>query len=483
MKLTTRKVFVIILFLAIFLLTFRPVTDPDFWWHLRTGELILQTPQIPSQDPFSYTINGKPWITHEWAAEVLIYLAYRAGSFPLLMILFSLIITTAYILVYLRIPHEAKPYLGGLILLLGAAGSNPLWGVRPQMITLFFFSLYLFFLDRYAANHRLRDLVPLPLLMIAWVNFHGGYILGVGVIGLTLAGNLIDLLWRKLRLKQPVQELWKQWLTLALFFCLTTVAALLNPNGYKILIYPFQTLTDPSMQQYIQEWQSPDFSQTMWIPFAMILLLFVYTGLRGGRFSSTAQVLMLLFFCYAGLRDIRNIPLFALVASPPLADQLNSLISIKVETSPPTRLGSWINLLLVVLAVVAVAARFVQQSGKQSDEVNRTYPAQAVDWILANKPGGNLFNPYNWGGYLIWRLYPEYRVYIDGRADVYGSSFLSDYIELTVMKPGWEEQFQQQEIQTVLAEPNSVMANLLRQLPVWQVVFENENSVIFRLTP
>jgi len=69
--------------------------------------------------------------------------------------------------------------------------------------------------------------------MIAWVNFHGGYILGVGVIGLTLAGNLIDLLWRKLRLKQPVQELWKQWLTLALFFCLTTVAALLNPNGYK----------------------------------------------------------------------------------------------------------------------------------------------------------------------------------------------------------------------------------------------------------
>jgi hypothetical protein len=237
------------------------------------------------------------------------------------------------------------------------------------------------------------------------------------------------------------------------------------------------------MQQYIQEWQSPDFSQTMWIPYAMILLLFVYTGLRGGRFSSTAQVLIVLFFCYAGLRDMRNIPLFALVAVPPLADQLSSLISIKVETRAPTRLGSWINLLLVVLVVVAVAARFVQQSDMQTEEVNRIFPAQAVDWILTNKPGGNLFNPYNWGGYLIWRLYPEYRVYIDGRADVFGPSFLSDYVDLTRMKPGWEERFQQQDIQTVLAEPNSVMANLLRQLPAWNVVFENENSIIFSQVP
>ena len=104
MKLTIRQVFFIVLFLCLFLMTLRPIADPDFWWHLRTGQFILQTHAIPHIDPFSYTKAGQPWITHEWLSELLIYALFRLGSYGLLIFTFSIIITAAFLLTYLRSP-------------------------------------------------------------------------------------------------------------------------------------------------------------------------------------------------------------------------------------------------------------------------------------------------------------------------------------------------------------------------------------------
>ena len=481
MKLTTRQVFTIVLFLGIFLLTFRPVTDPDFWWHLRTGQWIVESRQIPFTDPFSYTRYGSPWITHEWLSEILIFLAYKAGGFTFLMLLFSLIITAAFATAYLRTPPGSRPYTAGFVVLLGAAGSNPLWGVRPQMITLLFFSLFLSLLDRFNRSRKIGDLIPLPLLMVLWVNVHGGYILGLAAIGVYIAGNAFDLLWKRVRHRESDKVLETSTLLLIGAFLLTTLAALVNPNGVKILLYPFQTLTDPSMQQYIQEWQSPDFSQSMWIPFALMILFLSYTGLRGGRSQSTTQTFLLLIFLYMGLRDMRNIPLFTIVAIPVIAAQLDALITIHPSTTPATRRSSLLNGALIFLALVAVVARFFQQAGIRESEIIKNYPVQAVNWIQENRPGGRIFNSYNWGGYLIWRLYPEYLVFIDGRADVYGSSFLSDYKGISTIKPGWQEEFARYDIATVLIEPNSVMANVLRQSSNWQISYEDQTSVIFSM--
>ena len=149
MRLTTRQLFVILLFIGLFLMTLRPVTDPDFWWHLRTGQLIVQSHVIPHTDPYSFTNIGKPWIAQEWLSELYMYGLYRLGSYGLLIFVFSLTITAAFFLSYLCCPEESRPYIAGFTLLLGAIATAPTWGVRPQMISLFFTSLVLYLLSRY----------------------------------------------------------------------------------------------------------------------------------------------------------------------------------------------------------------------------------------------------------------------------------------------------------------------------------------------
>ncbi len=166
MRFTIRQVFFIVLFLGLFLMTLRPIADPDFWWHLRTGQLIVQTHVIPHTDPFSFTKAGGPWITHEWLSELLMYALYQIGSYGLLIFFFSIIITGTFLLTYFRSPSETRPYVAGFILLLGAVSTAPTWGVRPQMISFLLTSLFLFLLDRYRRDGKLVSLIPLPLITV-----------------------------------------------------------------------------------------------------------------------------------------------------------------------------------------------------------------------------------------------------------------------------------------------------------------------------
>src|SRR5581483_8169077 len=175
------RLFTAILFVALFTMSVREISDPDFWWHLRTGQYIVETGTIPHTDPFAFTAQGKEWVTHEWLSEVIIYALYRVGELALLTLVFAGIITLALGLVYWR--SVGRPYLAWFALLLGALATAPTWGVRPQMISLLLMSVFLVLLDFYGAKDDWRFLVPLPILTALWVNLHSGYALGLVVIG------------------------------------------------------------------------------------------------------------------------------------------------------------------------------------------------------------------------------------------------------------------------------------------------------------
>ena len=192
MKLTIRNLFLIILFCGIFYLSLRPIVDPDFWWHLRTGQLIDQTQEIPNADPFSFTANAKQWVTHEWLSEFFIFELFKLGGYGLLIFIFSGIITASFLFAYLRCSKESKPYIAGFALLLGAITSAPIWGVRPQMFTLLFTSIFLFLLDRYRRNGNFKTLIPIPLITILWVNLHAGYIIGIAIEIIYIFGYLLE---------------------------------------------------------------------------------------------------------------------------------------------------------------------------------------------------------------------------------------------------------------------------------------------------
>ena len=481
MRLKIRQVFFIVLFIGLFLMTLRPIADPDFWWHLRTGQLIVQTHAIPHTDPFSFTKAGQPWVAHEWLSEIILYGLYRLGSYGLLVLVFSAIITGAFMLAYLRSPAETRPYVAGFTLLLGAIANAPTWGVRPQMISLFITSLFLYLLDRYRQEGKLKFILPLPLITLVWVNLHAGYFLGLAIIGIYIVGSLVDLLMAEFKKggEEAAPPTLKTILTLCAVLGACVLATLANPNGIHIIFYPFQTLTSQSMQQLIQEWFSPDFHQVAWQPLAWLILALIGAGMIGKKPVSPTKILLTLVFGYAALLSMRHVPLFAIVAIPILAEQIGSVVSIRSDVQTPSRLLRWTVPVLLVCIVLVTGLRFAQVVQGQSKTEADTFPKAAVDWILENKPQGNFYNTYGWGGYLIWRLYPEYRVYIDGRADVYGDEFIFDYTSIYRSELGWEDKLESQNVQTVLLEPHAPLANTLHLSADWKIAFEDQVSIIF----
>lgn len=503
---TTLRLFTAILFVALYVMTVREIADPDFWWHLRTGQYIVETANVPHSDIYSFTNAGKEWVTHEWLSEVAMDLLYRLGGFPVLILTFSAIITAAFALVYFRSP--GRPYLAGFALLLGALATAPTWGVRPQMLSLLLMSGFLFLLDQHARTNDVRYLVPLPFLMLLWVNLHSGYALGLVVLGVYVISGILEgitCLWRQAQSREiagspatrgadsevskpPLSPRAVRAVFITLIICL--VAVLFNPNGAQMFLYPFETLTSRAMQAYIQEWFSPDFHLLEWQPFAWLILALLLMSLLAHARVPLAQTLLLFVLGYAALRSARNIPLFVVVAVPVLATQLAMLFNWKPAVNKPglaqrralaQKLGflAYLNIALLVLVALAGLLRVITVLGNQSQVEQEKFPAAAVEWIRANQPPTQLYNTYHWGGYLIWKLYPEYPVYIDGRADVHGDRFIEEFLNVYRATPGWEDELQKKNVRLVLVEPDAPLAVALGTSPGWRRAFEDTLSVVY----
>ena len=476
MALDAKRLLVIVLLISIFVMAAQEITDPDFFWHLRTGQLIWETRSIPRQDPFSYTVQGRSWIAHEWLTEALLFGLYSLVGQRGLILAFALLISLTFGLVYLQCP--GRPYLAAFLVLLSALTSAISWGVRPQMLSLFLSALTLYIL------HKRRCLWLLPPLMALWVNLHGGYLLGLALFCPYIIGQAATYL-RERRRKD-----YDHLRQLSLVFLLSGVATLLNPHGWRILSYPFGTLGSQAMQAYIAEWFSPDFHYARFQPLALLILLLFATLALSKLPADLTDMLLLLPFGYAALRSARHVPLFAVVAAPILSNHLASLwegswlqkrLSQKGQTRPNLRLCAlnWFLLLLILCAGSFKAAL----SLKENEGLQRqTFPVAAVDY-LEGEERGNIYNLYHWGGYLIWRLYPEWQVFIDGRADVYGDAFIQEYLEVYQVRRGWRDILDKHKVDLVLIDRGSALATLLDEDRDWQKAYEDELAVLYMRYP
>src|ERR1700688_445816 len=258
-------IFDAILLFGLLGMTARNAIDPDLWWHLRTGQLIVETGKVPHFDPFSFTRGGRAWVSHEWLSDVLFYELWKHGG-PAALILFSAIITTAgFMLLYLLCP--AQKHWAAAATAFGALASAPAWGVRPQMFTFTMASLLLWLVE--AGENRPKLLFWIPPLFVLWLNLHAGFALGPALllaygIGLILETALGDTPWLKVR------PLLVRTGLLAVA-CLALVP--LNPNGVRLYRYPLDTLRSEGMRSLIGEWFSPDFHQLTYRPLLVVLLL------------------------------------------------------------------------------------------------------------------------------------------------------------------------------------------------------------------
>jgi hypothetical protein len=459
------------LFAIIFMLAVHQsaTLDPDLWWHLQAGKDMAASRTIPHVDSYSFTRAGSEWVTHEWLSELLMFGVYRVSGLGGLVFLFSVLITLAFLIVYQR--SAGRPYVAGLAVLLAALSSTPIFGIRPQMLTLLLASVFIAALSRFVRNGESRTLWWLPPLMILWVNLHAGFALGLGLIALYFVSLVLDRKWNLLR-------------PLALTGVACAVVAPLNPNGFRILSYPFQTLTSPSMAALIDEWSSPDFHEAMFLPLAALLFMTFTVLAFSHKRPRASELFLLLITAFGALRSARHIPIFALIAGPILADYLWDLMENrgwnKGLKQSPTTTGSVVIAVVVLVTTLTMASlKFWQFLAHQESYVSMRNPIAAVDFLKQQQLPGPIYNRYGWGGYLIHRLYPEYRVYIDGRADVYGDDFLFEMIKIYEGHTGWREPLDHHGVRTVLISPDVPLASLLRIDKDWQKAYEDKQAVIF----
>lgn len=477
---TIRRLFAALFFIALFVMGVRETLDPDMWWHLRTGEYILQA-GIPRQDTFSFTVPDHEWITHEWLSQVFMWLGYTTGGFPGLILIFAGLIALSYWLIYLC--SAGRPYLAAFIVLLAALTSAIVWGVRPQIFNLLMTAVFVHMVERVKdGRYRRRTLWLLPLFMLFWANFHSGYLLGVVLLGTYVVGEAGQQLLDKGDERTLPRPAIRQLLIVTV---VSFLVAALNPNGPELWIYPFFTLGSSAMQTYIQEWHSPDFHLSLFWPFAAMLALGTLSFIFSRRRVTTSDLLLFFGTGAAGLLSARNIPLFALIATPIIARQaLSSLADTKiypvlsgeVQEPVPTRVMAVLNWVVLMVAILGAAGWTVSKIDNNETAVAAQYPVAAVDFLeesgLADAQG---YNSYNWGGYLIWRGIP---VFVDGRADVYGDDFLFYYRQAFDVNADWQEPLDDYDVAYVIMERASPLTVVLAAVG-WTEVYEDELAQIF----
>ncbi|HXF50603.1 MAG TPA: hypothetical protein VNM43_02840 [Dehalococcoidia bacterium] len=452
-------------------LPFVTKVDPDYWWHWRTGELIVRD-GFPAADPFSFTAAGKTWLTHEWLSEAVIYLVVQGAGYAAAALLFGGVTLAALALMYIlgRDEGAGTKTLVGLALVSAVVFASFVT-VRPQAFTWLLFAAFVFVLDRHDRGER-APLWALPPLMALWANLHLGFVYGVGVVGLWFLARAFAR-WRG----EPVDVR-----TPALLVAACVAAATLNPDGPALLAYPvryyFEGQVDRSL---VDEWQRPDpLSPYHWpilaIPVLMALALASRTRPRPFLWYLGAVTAVL------SLLAVRNAPFAALMLLPVvggvagrrwnwLSRQADSRTTVPVSWLPIAALST--ALFVVVLNVSAgKSVSFLEPS-------ERGYPEAGVAYLRKVLPGARVFNEYSWGGYLDAKLYPDGRVFVDGRADFFGATILREYMTVMRADAGWEDILDRYGVDAVLLPKEAHLARALREHPGWREAFTGPVESVF----
>lgn len=489
--LTTRRLLVAILFIAIFAMAIRQPTDTDTWWHLKSGQLMWETGQVLRTDPFSHTVAGQPWFYPSWLVQILFWLVYRIWGLAGLALLLATAVTATLALIYLQC--EGRPYIAAFATLLAAIASSIIWAIRPQIVTFVLAALVTYLLYRYKNSGNARWLWPIPLLAVLWVNCHAGFVVLFVLLGCYLVGETLN------RLTAPTSEPPIAGIAPLLVVTLVSIPLLLlNPHTTKVIAYAFQTVSIGPLQDFILEWAAPDFHNIQLHPFIWLLLLLLIAMGLSRRSADWTDLALVGVFGYMGLLAVRNTALFALVAAPVLSRHtvaaLNELalvprlswLGVLTHTLSPSRVPRGLILLNVLILVLIVAGAGIKITwdlvGLGDPEVwGEGLPLQATDYLRGHDLPGQMFNTYNWGGYLIWSLYPDKPVFVDGRTDLYAlnSQVLEDYVKLHWTRPGWRQVLDKYGIGYVLTERTGLLDVLLSETEGWEIVYSDDLAVIY----
>jgi hypothetical protein len=440
--------------LAVFIIYANKVDDLDFWWHLKSGELLYETHALPEKDRFSYTTEipdsifemGKNEVAaaelpqartnrfssaglkHSWFSQLILYVVFKIAGFKGIGILKSMVFVLAYLIIYLTMVKRGAGYLSSLfVLCLVALIGTDFNYTRPQIFSFLMFSCMLFVLYDFKTGGK--SIYAMPAIMLIWANLHGAFILGVYVIVTFSLVELTKYFWANRSDKLQFSSLNKGQLRKIIPVSIISVlASLINPHSYKLLFFPLGVFSPhrKSLFMIIEEYQRPMLYEYHAYWFMLGLVVISTLILIKRKHLDLTELFLLIIFIVPSLRAIRFIPFFALGVAAFLSYSLTYLstgikewnavknLFVKTGLSKADLKGS-LTVFMALLSVVILSGVAVSGEVLKFDMGEKRYPSGAVTFIKEHGIPGNMFNHYNWGGYLIWNLYPDHSVFVDGR--------------------------------------------------------------------
>ena len=449
------------------------VMDEDIWWHLQTGRWILAHHAVPTQDMFSAHAAGQPWIAYSWLFDVFACWLFDLGGYRAILALstFAMLAYTAWATVFLsRFTNVVR----AMILAFSAyTAVMPLKSPRPWLFTILFFAVELSLL--WIARERNRPMLLLPIvpLFVLWANVHIQFVYGLALIGLFALELSLPRSLRNALSAEPAPRLRSIWLWILL--AASSFATLLNPYGWNLYKVVAQYATQTAPLTYVQEMQAMPFRNVMnWM--ALLLICAAIFALGCARRKNLLLITALAVSCYCGFRSQRDIwfPVtFAILA-------LGSALRSNASGAPAqSRRIYWIALPLTVaimFCVLMLDPRF--SAAAMRDAIDKRFPAKASSYIEAYGLQGPLFNPYGWGGYLIWRL-PNMPVSIDGRANLYEATLATSANTVRGAKD-WSRDADLSKAKTILLDQGGPLASVLRSDAHYRLLYEDSVAAVFQ---
>lgn len=447
------------LFAGLLLLGNRLLADPDTYWQIRIGQQILETGSLPRTDIFSFTMQGQPWISTQWLAQVLFAAAYaRAGwAGPVVLTAASIAGAFAILAWFLRRRLDTAPAL--ILLMAALALASPHFLVRPHALAMPVMVAWIAGLIAAADRKSTPSYWLLPLITL-WANLHGSFILGLALIG-PIALDVVMKIDAPLRVRMLLR-----WFVFGL---VALAASCLTPYGFEAILAARNILNLGAALPLIAEWRPTDFSRLGALE--VCLLLGLGAVLLKGLTLPLMRIVLVLGLLHMALAHVRNITVLALLLPIVIAAPLAARFGPREEASAKVARPCSVFVTAAMVAVIALSS-FVIETNRYAP-VSNLAPAVAA---LKERGVSRILNDYDFGGYLIWAGIP---VAIDGRTELYGERFMVDLDNAMTLKnpDALFNLLTSQKIDATLLLRQTPAAQLLDHVDGWKRIFADDTIV------
>ncbi len=467
--------------------------DGDTGWHIRTGEYILATGTFPQHDLFSFSRPGQTWFAWEWLSDVLFALAHKAGGLTGVVLLSGTVIAaTSAVLFRFMLWQGGNALVAILLMLVAGSASTIHWLARPHVFTYLLFAISLWILE---ADRRrpTRWVFLLGVLSAVWTNLHGGFAALAATTGIYLTGSALETLWAPAAGRD-----WNRVKRYALLLGLVAAGTLVTPYGYHLHQHIFAYLRSDFILNHVMEFQPPTFRGEGMRHFEVML----FAGLACVpvllRRKDVTAALLVLVWAHAALTSARHVLLFVAVAAPLVARELSRLMEQAAAAG-----GGWLGILQQVAAdygvgrlgttrgpafgwlapftVAAVAVVLFTGAGK-SEKLraafsDRLFPVKACT-ASPDLAGRRIFTSDQWADYLIYRYYPQVKVFLDGRSDFYGAELGEQYLRARNSHHEWQQIFERYSFDLALLPADWPLTTTIKSHPDWKVRYDDGTALL-----